>query len=551
MGTVSAGDFMTDRAFRTATLLAYAIGLALLIGLVVRFCEGHFIYTLDDPYIHLALAENIARGVYGINLQEYSSPSSSILFPLLLAPFTLIGIDRFAPLLLGVLSNAVSLWIIAGFFYRHVIADASGMRTWAWALVIPLLLLSMNAVALPLVGMEHPLHLLTVVLTITGLVRFGETGQIGGRLAAGVLLAPLIRFEGLALSGAVLLILIIKGRTVTAVALGATLAAALAGYGLFMHAHELPLIPSSVMVKSTISADAMNAHPLTVLQGIALNAAGALLIRQGLLLAIASVLMVRVASSIRFGAIKPGEAGALSPEARSVVAFAGVAAMIAHLLLGTYGWFGRYEVYVFGIMLLTTCYVLSDSIRQVGPAWRRIAMCALALAMLGFSFSKATLNTPAAARNVYEQQWQMHRFVTEFFPRAVAVNDLGAVSYRNDRFVLDLWGLGSEEVRKLRKEDQLTAKEIDGLVQRRGVPLAMIYDGWFPNAIPADWKAVARLTTSQVVSADTTVTFYVTRPAYEREIVPALRRFAADLPKGAKLSIVEKPATKSSIGQAQ
>ena len=47
---------------------------------------GGFSYTLDDPYIHLALAENILRGHYGVNLQEFSSPSSSVLWPFLLVP---------------------------------------------------------------------------------------------------------------------------------------------------------------------------------------------------------------------------------------------------------------------------------------------------------------------------------------------------------------------------------------------------------------------------------------------------------------------------------
>ena len=46
-------------------------------------------YTLDDPYIHLTVGKNILFGNYGINLKEFSSPSSSILFPFLLAPFSI------------------------------------------------------------------------------------------------------------------------------------------------------------------------------------------------------------------------------------------------------------------------------------------------------------------------------------------------------------------------------------------------------------------------------------------------------------------------------
>lgn len=520
-----------------AMLLAYLVALVLLTAVVVRFCDGHFIYTLDDPYIHLALAENISRGVYGINLQEYSSPSSSILFPFLLAPFAFLGMDRFAPMLLGVLSNGVSLWILGGFVHRHIIADGSGERSWGWVLLIPLLIVALNAVALPLVGMEHPLHVLTVVLTITGLVRLGETGQMNRRLAAGVLLAPLFRFEGLALSGAVLLLLIVKSKARAALAQSAILVIALASYALFMRAHGLPLIPSSVMVKSTVSANAMEHGTSAVMKGLVKNFTDAIKIRPGTMLAMVCVLLLPALGAARLGPIRSGE----PHEARAMVAFVAIAAMAAHLLLGTYGWFGRYEVYVFALALLAVSYVLSDAIKRIEPVWLRILTCALALALVGYPFWKTTWNTPAAARNVYEQQWQMHRFVTEYFPHPVAVNDIGAVAYRNDRFVLDLWGLGSEEARKLRRQGQLDSGRIDALVQRYRVPAAMVYDIWFPNALPADWQPLARLTTSKVMSADATVTFYLAQPAYKREMLGALERFARTLPPGAKLELVKEP----------
>ena len=54
--------------------------------LILHLRGGHFSYTLDDAYIHLALAENLAGGHYGVNLGEYSAASSSILWPLLLIP---------------------------------------------------------------------------------------------------------------------------------------------------------------------------------------------------------------------------------------------------------------------------------------------------------------------------------------------------------------------------------------------------------------------------------------------------------------------------------
>src|SRR5262245_45707833 len=69
------------RAFWAAAYLGVG---ALLIGLIAAILVlngGTFTYTLDDPYIHLSVSEQIRSGSYGINPHEASAPSSSILYP--------------------------------------------------------------------------------------------------------------------------------------------------------------------------------------------------------------------------------------------------------------------------------------------------------------------------------------------------------------------------------------------------------------------------------------------------------------------------------------
>src|SRR5262249_14612423 len=86
---------------------------AALLFLILLHDGGHFTYTLDDPYIHLALARNIAFGGYGINPGEPAAPSSSILWPFLLAPFArLPAIFELAPLLLNLLCLAVFVGVL-------------------------------------------------------------------------------------------------------------------------------------------------------------------------------------------------------------------------------------------------------------------------------------------------------------------------------------------------------------------------------------------------------------------------------------------------------
>jgi hypothetical protein len=60
--------------FQAYSVLICLIGMALLLFFVLRFAGGHLMFTLDDPYIHLSLAENLLRGHYGVNLNEVRLP---------------------------------------------------------------------------------------------------------------------------------------------------------------------------------------------------------------------------------------------------------------------------------------------------------------------------------------------------------------------------------------------------------------------------------------------------------------------------------------------
>src|SRR5476649_158349 len=80
-----------------------------LLALQVWLTTG-FVYSLDDPYIHLALARQIMHGHYGINPGEFAAPSSSILWPFFLVPFAGTGFDEWAPLAINVAALYATMW---------------------------------------------------------------------------------------------------------------------------------------------------------------------------------------------------------------------------------------------------------------------------------------------------------------------------------------------------------------------------------------------------------------------------------------------------------
>src|SRR5262245_15056338 len=79
------------RVVKTHWPLIVAIGLfwaalAVALGQTAQRTDGRLVYALDDPYIHMAVARNFAEyGVWGVTRYEFSSSTSSSLWPLLLA----------------------------------------------------------------------------------------------------------------------------------------------------------------------------------------------------------------------------------------------------------------------------------------------------------------------------------------------------------------------------------------------------------------------------------------------------------------------------------
>jgi hypothetical protein len=189
------------------------------------------------------------------------------------------------------------------------------------------------------------------------------------------------------------------------------------------------------------------------------------------------------------------------------------------MMLGRMDSYARYEVYVLCALGLGLVHLLQGELRMLLASRMRVLILGAGLCLLGSALGPWVLaSSPQAARNVERQQHQMHRFVAECWRKPVAVNDLGWVSFRNDAYVLDLWGLGSERARKAR---QAAAPGWMGtLVAEKGVDAAMIYADWFPD-LPPQWTLVGMIVDEerQVTPYANAVQVYATRP----EAVPAIR----------------------------
>jgi hypothetical protein len=164
---------------------------------------------------------------------------------------------------------------------------------------------------------------------------------------------------------------------------------------------------------------------------------------------------------------------------------------------------------------------------------------AAALLALGIPYAQALRDTPLAAGNVDQQQYQMHRFLADFFQgKSVAVNDLGWVSYRRPAgmYVLDLWGLASPEASRQPVKD---ADWLDTITRAHGAGLAMIYPDWYEEGAPDDWDPLATMciTGPRISVARPCMVFYSTEVGDQAQLTAEIAAFARTLPASVKITL--------------
>ncbi|MBD3679683.1 MAG: hypothetical protein HUJ27_14955 [Rhodobacteraceae bacterium] len=508
------------KKLQIGTVFLYVVAQFLVIYMSLGYTNGKFIYALDDPYIHLSVAEMILEGGYGINVGEYASPSSSILYPFLLAFLLLTGLGEFSPLVISFVFSVLSLWILSGYCANSDVMREDRFSKISFFILPPALILATNSIALTMTGMEHSIHVFATISALTGLKDLVENRATSVSLikvVLGVLLCSVIRFEGLALTVAMIIALFILGHRLMTLALAFLIPAILSIYVVGMMSLGLPAIPSSVMVKSGVAAEVEGGSFFKVFLELFENFRHSLDFGWGIAFFFSGIFFLYITF-------------AHSSLTRNYRIFFAVPTFIllAHVFAGRYGWFGRYESYAVAALIIG---IFSAPRRIIPFPLPRIGHT-LAVLAIGLTYVDHIRIAPLASLNIYQQQYQMHRFATEFYPEKVAVNDLGYVSFKNDSYVLDLYGLGSEYARQLSRHDEWTPDLLTQITEKYDINFAMIYDHWFEN-IPPSWCRVGVLQTSMTSTASNHVAFYLFKPESEGRMRSALESFSDSLPNGA------------------
>jgi arabinofuranosyltransferase len=143
---------------------------------------------------------------------------------------------------------------------------------------------------------------------------------------------------------------------------------------------------------------------------------------------------------------------------------------------------GRYSIHLLPVALLVLAAAWTTVADRFEP--RRVAL-ASALRVLYLAVALVTL-VPAANRyawgvqNINAMQVHLGHWVDEHLPRTatLAVNDIGAIAYVSRRPVIDLMGLVTPEIRPYRREGEMGVLRF---IAERCPDAVIIFPTWFPE----------------------------------------------------------------------
>lgn len=484
--------------------------------------SGLMVYTLDDAYIHLALGENIIRGHYGVNLQEYSAPSSSILWAFILAPFAGIDFELYIPLIINVCSAVGTLflfWLIIKSIFSKLSED---QKIYKIALLFfILLIIATNSIVLIFTGMEHSFQVFLTVLIIWGLINFIQKGQLSKWLIFAIILAPLIRYENLVLSFAALFFLFLYGYKKQALFSFILIIITIGGFSTFLLKLGLNPLPTSVYGKSKIISGDGSLYPL--LQNLRTNIYSP---RCTLLIICMFFLSFTILSHKK-------------EKEERLFAVCIAVSILLHIIVGKPG---RYIFYIWTASVLSILFLHREWLIRIitkNNLLKTVLVFSIIVAFISYKYIYGIFTVPIASNNIYEQQYQMHRFAVEYYKKSVAVNDLGYVSYKNDYYVMDLVGLASLEALNHRRTNN-KSDWIDTISKKHNVEFAMVYDSWM-RGIPQNWYKIADLYLGKmkISPSENIVSFYILSDNIKEKVILLLERFQHTLPQDVKLKIHE------------
>lgn len=543
------------RPFLRWGLATYLVTTAVMVTAILVWLDGQLVYVLDDPGIHLSMADTLVHDrTWGVASGEFQSASSSPLWTALLAATLVLAgpAAEWMPLVLNVAAGVAAVWVLS----RAPAALSPDRRRLDALATVVLVAVVLFLPGLAVVGMEHTLHVALVLAAVLVGDRWvnGDARTRPWVLFVVVGAATLTRFEtafvALGLAAALLLTLPTStGRTdgtITSVpdtgpdprarrfvAAGALAAAGLPiiAFGLVNKVLGGSWLPNSVLAKGQLTADESDSAFGPV------DSIGRLT-QDPLLAALFGL-------AVAYLVLRGVRGRAAAPAVVLVVATP------LHAMLADVGWYERYQAY----LLAVGVYFLLAAIAEVPTALRR--RCLAVVCVLGILFGTVKISmlvrAPQGADDMYRQQYQAGLFLDRYYDgEPVATDQLGYISYFHDGPITDFAGLGDHEV--LEASQGVRYSELWGdLAAERGFRVVVLYDVVAAFKVPDGWVQVAewKIDGEPLTGVSDELLFFATRTDEIEPLQAHLRAFEADLPSRTHLVLNENAALQGMSIDAQ
>lgn len=496
--------------------------------------DCHLVYALDDPYIHMAMAKNLAiNGTFGITQHSFTASSSSPLWTLILsAAFFIFGVQTVIPLILNIVCASLLVLVI----YR-ILYDRSLPQGFIFG-VLCLTILSAPLHALVFVGMEHVLHALFTVLfvqvSMTVLLADKTSQEPRSKSQVSLLwlamLLPGIRYEGLFVVLVVCILLTIKRKLGYAIVLGLISLTIPVVFGVISVAKGWFFFPTSILLKAEPELSSWQ----SILNILGWNAAKEILKMEHISLLVFAAAGLLALSYFRHRKVA---------QRILLINIIFIGTTLLHLNFAKTGWFYRYEAYLIVLGIFVLSQSLAVVVRHRSNDKRLLILHYFSLGLVALLIltpltnraRKSLRNTHKATHNIFEQQYHMGLFIREFYDAGrIAANDIGVINYMANLNCIDIFGLGTVEAARAKRKNRYDTEFIDELCQTGNTGIALIYDEWYDEygGVPPSWVKVGnwKVTGPSIVLGGLTVSFYAVDTTEINALSDNLKSFSHRLP---------------------
>jgi hypothetical protein len=481
-----------------------------------------FAYPLDDSYIQLAMTRTLAMaGVWGIEPSTSAAASSTPLWIVLLAAVYKIWPTRwiegflYFPLALDAVFSVAVIY-----YWNRLLAHVPWREAW-----LLLLWLAIPLSALTIIGMEHPAHILLVLM----LAHLGAqmlasdrppTGTQLVELGVVTLLAVGIRYESLFVAAPLMGLALLRRRPRTLAVLAIAGAAPVLAFGAYWIGHGGWLLPNSLMLKGIQPGETKGVGSFvdSVLHNFVANLhstpSGKTVIALGLIAAGLALAQWRRRRTIW--------------DYRLIFAFVSLVASGIEFAIAALGWLYRYEAWLIALLGVSSI-LLADALFAKRRGLLALVFGVLLVAVL----PRAVIDNKETVEAVNDRRLE-HVLISQFIHdnyrgRSIALNDIGVAAYDGDAEIFDISGLGDNDpVRMFRQPGGYTAADVERLANAKHAEIAVLQLCWevVERRLPRDWRLIGFwYEPRNVVFGSHDVGFYAITPGSDARLEAALKSF--------------------------